>query len=184
MSIKIVNPSEFSEDMMPILTVSDDMRSLFGLIIRSHTNDVYTHAMEMIRPGYFASQGLFGYKEISAKIFMTKYFRLKFFKFKDLHKDYKKAYVTQIKRELKKPWYKKGYDFAGILGQAFPSHWTRNLNIPFLYYCSERSAMYMNNVLSMYIERFKYPRFPNPSELNLRYENDPHLDYVGHWFSE
>ena len=69
---KIIDPTcDINPDKLPLICLSDDMRHFLPYAIKSHTQGDYGHVMAMHKDGFFASQGLLGYKEI----LLTKYLR-------------------------------------------------------------------------------------------------------------
>jgi len=169
--VKIINPLEIKESDLPLIVLADNLRSIFAWGIRQHTNGNYSHIMEIYRPGYFASQG-WTYKEVSVERYMKGNYRLKFWKCRDLTDKEKKKWLALTKKELKAPWWKRRYDFLGILGQAT---FIRIINNPFIKYCSERIAIKMR-LIDLPIKKH-----PTPSECNFVMRNSERMEVFGHY---
>jgi len=176
-----IDPLKFQYSDLPIFVSSDDLRALLGWGIRVHTNGNYSHSMVVHNVGYFASQGLSGYREIPIVYFMKPRYRLKFWQITDLSKEEGNAIICAIEDDLNAPWWRKMYDFVGIFGQAIR---LRGLNNPMSYYCSERTAKYLRM-----IPRFKKHIHPksSPSELDTSYKKLEELglmSLLGYWIGD
>lgn len=134
--------------------------------------------MIMIEPGYFVSQGL-SYKKVPVEAYMKSNIRLKFWRFKTHNKEYNREIIEAVLKDLGLPWWKKRYDWLGIVGQFIPGRWTRKLNFMSRKYCSERVADYV---------RIIYPEFknihPTPSEINEFFKTKKEMVIKGYYFND
>lgn len=170
--MKIINPLIIPKEAFPILVLSDDVRGLFSLTIKIHAHGNYNHTMWLIEPNVLASQGLWLYKRVALKNYMTGKHRLKFWQ-PDLTGVQKQELIKTVNNSLNQPWWKRTYDYVGIVGQAIG---IKSLQIPFQNYCSERDANYI---------RKYYPDFPlrpSPPQVNRACEAIEGIKYYGHWF--
>ena len=170
--MKIINPKKIPEDMLPIIILSDDLRGVFSWAIKSHTNGYYSHAMIMINKGKVVTQGG-TYKEVPIENYMTERYRLKFWK-PDLTLRDILTIQKEVNKDLKQNWWRKSYDYLGILGQLFKVRW---LNNPYKSFCSERVAKYLRLVFDC------IPKHPAPADLNKLFAKMGRMSVYGHWIS-
>lgn len=128
-----MNPKEISPDVLPCFVFSDETSGLIEFLIKFRTKGDYNHVMLQCRPGFFASQGN-TYSEAPLSRYMNKGKRLKYVEVLGLTPVQKKLVVASVNKKLALPWYRKLYDWLGIVGQATGLPW---LNTPGLNYCSE-----------------------------------------------
>ena len=89
-------------------------------------------------------------------------------------------WLEEIHKELKAPWWKRMYDYVGLIGHLIPGRWTRKLNIPWLKYCSERVAPRIRKFVKIFI-----PSHSNPSEINAAFKKHPEkIELLGYWFND
>lgn len=158
----------------PIIVLSDNLRSLFSLLIRRHEHGNYSHAMILYEKNKLASQEfLFRTRDLDK--YKKPYIRLKFFELKEVSDEDREYAINKIKEDLKKPFYKRTYDFLGILGHVinFPS-----LNNPFRTYCTERVVKYLR------LLKYRPPSHPTPSELNEYLMKNRCVKLLGYWFED
>lgn len=127
----------------PMICFSDHTSGLIEYAIKIRTRGIYNHVMWTIRPGYFVSQGN-TYSEAKMERYMKKGNRLYFFKVVGLTEEQRALIKRSIERKLALPWYKKMYDWVGILGQAIG---IKKLNIEGLNYCSEDVVFHLRAAL-------------------------------------
>ena len=175
--MNIVNPRFIPESALPLFVLSDDRRSFIGWGIKNHSRGSYNHSMVMHRPGYFASQDFGGYREVKVEKYMKPSIILKFWQYKDMPIEVKKYIIDKVYKDLKAPWYRKMYDFLGILGQLIPGRWTRKINIPWANYCSERVGGYLRSI------PMKIPLHPSPTDLNRLFKKTSKMLVYGRWLS-
>lgn len=171
-SYNIINPSEIRKEDLPYVVLSDSLRSLFGLLIKQHTEGSYSHAMLMVEPGVFASQGFLLKNEPVEKYMKC---RLKFWK-PQLTDDEKEILRKAVSIKLSLPWHKRIYDIPGIIGQGIN---LPDFNIPGLNYCSE----FVDEMLTC--TGFDYGQHNTPTSLNTKFKDNPEIWKVaGYWFSD
>lgn len=127
------HPRYFVYEDFPLIVFSDHTSGVIEFLIKFRTKGTYNHVMIMRRPGFFASQGN-TYSEVPIHRYMDKGNRLKFVEIAGLTPVQKELIKASIERKLKLPWYKKMYDWVGIVGQAIG---IKEINICGLNYCSE-----------------------------------------------
>lgn len=166
----IIDPRKIKQADLPLWVLSDDMRGFFSWGIKAHSQGNYSHIMSMVRPRYFATQS-WTYRKVPIERYMKNYYRLKFWK-PDLNPELKKILMQTVMRELNQPWWKRRYDFLGILGQALKIPW---LNNPWRDYCSEKEAEHLR-LVGMDIFRH-----PSPSQINSYFKTIPQMSVLGYW---
>ncbi len=116
--------------LYPFVVLSDNRKSLFGLMIKLHTRGSYSHAMIMRRPGTLVSQA--GHlAEIPLENYEKNHIRLKLYHKPDITElekiEFNRILDSLLEKNLR-------YDWLGIVGQALG---IRSLNFSSRYYCSE-----------------------------------------------
>lgn len=79
--------------------------------------------------------------------------------------------LEKIDRGLKLPWWRRLYDYPGVLGQVLG---LRNLQIPFLNYCSERGEQ----IARILIEDIGYRN--SPESLRKKFQESPRMAVLGY----
>lgn len=162
---------EIPEIDMPLVVLSDDLWSWVARKIRAHTMGNYNHAMVLYRPGICASQGLF-YKDVLIEKYL-RHHRVKFWHNPNWTLADRAEILSALDERLSAPWYRRLYDFRGILGQFVGQprwmRWARAvLQSPFRYYCSEDVARVLKHVDGT------WPlRWPSPADLNREFKKNP-----------
>jgi len=144
------------DNMLPMMVLSDNLRSLFSWGIKVHEQGSYNHFMWLIRPGIMASQNFPLFKLCPVKSFFSGY-RMKFWYNKNWTAFDREKIRTAIATDLAKPWYKKIYDCVAIVGQAIHCDW---LQTPGIDICSDK-ANYVREV-DLYYDL----SHPDPEEVN------------------
>ena len=175
-NLKLVDPRSFTQEDFdvsgPIFVESADMRGFFGFGIRLRTKSNFNHSMMMRQPGLICSQNLF-YKEVPIEQYMKPGMILKFWVCQDITAVEKRYIQHKIKRDLAKPWYKRFYDFPGVVGQLFGMRW---FNISWLNYCSERVARKVRVILP------SLRRYPTPEDIEIEFKRSRRMKILGYWF--
>ena len=171
--MKIINPLKITEKALPILVLSDEIRGLISFGIKVHSKGNYNHTMWLIEPGVLASQGTL-YKRVPLKKYLSGRHRLKFWQ-PDLTGNEKVELIETINKALNQPWWKRTYDYIGIIGQLFR---LRSIQIPFQNYCSERDSNYIRKYIP------EIPLRPSPSQFNKACEKIERMKYYGHWMKD
>ena len=134
-NIKLIHPQDIDIKDLPMLVFSDKTsRDFISTIIKlRHKNSTVNHVMWLYSPDKFASQNN-TYALVDTAQYMREGNRLLFFELIGFTPIQKRIILKSIERKLALPWYKKAYDYVGILGQALGIKW---INISGLNYCSE-----------------------------------------------
>lgn len=175
---KWVDPMKFTYADGPIIVLCEDRRGAMGFVIKEHTANNYNHAMDFIHEGKFASQNTL-FREIPCTDYMHDYNFLKFWRIKNLSIADRGAIYNKINADLALPWPKRLYDYGGLLGQALWMPW---IQIPGLYYCSERTAMYARLVsrIAPWV-----PTRPSPGQLDNLFKAHPDdMELIGYWWAD
>jgi hypothetical protein len=186
MSESNLNPRDIPEQDLPLIVLSDHTNGLIQSIIKIKTKGFYNHAMWMHKPGMFASQGN-TYSEIPVESYMRRGNRLKFIRIRGLNVLNKDQIRRSIKAKINRPWYKKTYDWLGILGQAIG---LKKISTPGLDYCSEDVPRHLrciapidSNPLKSFIKDL--PRHGSPEDLNEHFKKHKDVTQVyGRWDSD
>lgn len=172
----IIDPLKITEKHLPLIVLSDDMRSFFSWGIKAHTRGLYSHAMMMLKPGKFVTQG-WTYKEVNVEKYMKPRYRLKFWSYPFTEEE-KSQIRFAVEEDLSRSWWHKSYDWIGIIGQLFR---IRKLNNPFKSFCSERVAKYLRLILLL---KNVVPLHPSPSQLNEICKAVSKFKVFGHWITD
>ena len=172
----IVDPRKIKESDLPLVILVDDRRGLLGFLIKWHSKGNYNHICEMHVPGFVASQDPVGFRKKPIESYMRPFYHLIFWKHGSMTEDQKQKWTQVIKDELNLPWWKRRYDYLGILGQMLHIRWIQN---PFIKYCSERVAENMRKVFQLLI-----PKHRTPSEMNMTFHGIKEMKVFGYWFKE
>ena len=148
---------DLDEDGYPYLIFTNNLTSWISNIIKKHTAGEYSHVLWKMDKICGISQGWILKKINFSKTYLRGNHRVKIWRVKTASLNQKYAMFYDIKMQLYKPWYKKLYDWPGIIGQLFRMRW---INYPWRNYCSES----INEVLSLYTS-FDM-KHPSPSDIN------------------
>lgn len=178
MSDQKLNPKTVNPDDLPLLVFSDNTSGLIEFFIKFRTKGDYNHVMWANRSGYFASQGN-TYSEAPVDRYIKPGNRLKYVEIVGLTPTQKQLIKASINKKLAQPWYKKRYDWLGILGQAIGVKW---LNTPWLEYCSEDAPQHLKFV-AQYLQNedpkkdiiLGIPKHTSPQDLNTYIKKYPEV---------
>lgn len=177
--MKMINFKDIPEDDFPLVILIDDKRSFLGFAIKARSGGNYSHIMDMYRPGICATQSPLGFKDIKISRYLQPQFQVKAWCYEGATDEQKQAWKDIIKLGLKEPWYKRAYDFLGIIGYLIPGKLSRKINIPWLKYCSERVAEHLRAVFNINI-----PKHSSPVEINKILKKHPKFKVYGYWFEK
>ncbi len=170
-----IDPLKFTQKDFPIWVFSDNLRSFLGWGIRAHSKGNWSHCMIMTEPGMVATQG-FTYKSIPIQSYMLPEYRMKFWQYPYLTNTEKADINRQVEKDLAAPWWRRNYDFLGVIGQGLHIRWLQSsLNS----YCSERMADYQKNINLI---KNRIPSHPSPAELNKIMIGIPEFKLRGYYF--
>ena len=174
----IIDPLKIDDVNLPLIVLSDELRGFFAWGIKAHSEGNYSHSMIMINEQKVVSQGG-TYSEILINKYMNNKYRLKFWKIKNLSNTERLNVINTVKKDLEASWWKKSYDWLGIVGQFFK---LRGLNNPYQFYCSERIARYLRLVTSL---KDIIILHPSPSNLNKIFKEYPDkFELYGYWWND
>lgn len=187
MGDKFIDPANILPANLPLLVLSDHSSGFVEWAIKWRTKGGYNHIMWMHRPGYFASQGNV-YSEAPLARYMKHGNTLKFIKVTGLSAVQRHMILASIQKKLKLPWWKRRYDFLGIIGQATGFKW---INTPWSDYCSEDGPEHVRDnkllINTMANEELKLallniPKHGSPEDLNRYFEAHPEaFETYGRW---
>lgn len=156
-------------DALPLLVMADNLFSLLGVGIRTHTQDYYSHAMWMHRCGMFASQDLF-YHEVPVWKYLKSY-RLKFWHNPVWTGAQRSLVKEEILAKLRLPWYRRLYDVKGVVGQWLNKP---SLNWDWWDYCSEDAG----EKLALVESGFDL-KHPSPADINRWCKGQAQMEVYG-----
>lgn len=169
--LKIIDPYDIKLRDYPVFIQAGDMRSFLGWGIKMRTKSNFNHSMVSRKIGYVCSQS-WTYKEIPIERYMKPYIILKFWTCKDMTDEEYKQIYDKIVRDLSLPWWKRMYDFPGIIGQAIGLRW---INIPGLKYCSERVSSKVRILIPT------LGKHPTPEDIDTAFKKSPRFECIGYW---
>ena len=155
--MQIINPYELKQEDLPLIVLTDDLRSFFNWATTAHTKGNYGHIMTMTEPGLYDSMLFSGYKRVPIKVYDKPSLIIKFWSVK-CTPEQAAALLAAVKEYAARKWWQRRYDPLGIIGQLFN---VRVLQSPLGEYCSE--------LVGKHIRKHIDPAFPlrqSPSGLN------------------
>lgn len=172
-----MDPHKIPPADLPLIVFSDCTSGLIEFIIKFRTKGAYNHVMWMHKPGLLASQGN-TYSEAPFARYMKKNSRLKFVEVIGLTEQDRSAIQKSIALKLARPWWKKRYDWLGIIGQAIGITW---INTPWLDYCSEDAPQHLKTWAEKWLDpsdprsiaMLAIPRHASPQQLSDYFQNKP-----------
>lgn len=172
-----IDPRKIPCKDLPLIILVDDRNSFIGWGIKSHSKGCYNHVMTMYKPGIVASMDFAGYRERPIEDYLTRNVSLKFWRYDNATEAQHIRFILEIMKRLKEPWYKRRYDFLGIIGQLLNIRWIQN---PFKRYCSEDEAIHIKKAYGLK----SVPTRPSPAELNQYFKDHIGWSVYGRWWSE
>lgn len=173
---KFIDPFEIKSNDLPVIVLSDDRRSFLSWGIKNHSHGNYNHIMELFEFGELATQNFNGFRKVNIGKYIQPQYHLKFYKCTKADLKKQIEWIRLINAELNEVWWKKKYDFLGIVGQVLHIRWIQN---PFARYCSERVAEHLRKLFG-----FNISKRPTPSELNTYFRNNPDFELLGYWWED
>lgn len=172
---------DLDEDI-PILVFSDHTTSMFSWLIKWRTKGTYNHVMYYIGGGMFATQNNV-YKKVKIEKYQHKKSRLLFFRLK-VSQQAKRAILKSIEDKLSLPWWKRRYDWWGIIGQAVG---IKKFNARRLEYCSEDVIEHLSACIDLVNDDQEaiittLPRHEHPDKIkSIAMDNPLLFDMLGTW---
>lgn len=148
---------EATEDRVPRLAVSDNLSSWFSLAIKRHTDGEYNHAFWAWAPGRVISQNWM-LSDGPLDDYLEGKHRVKLMWNSVWTEEQIVRIRARLNGQLHRPWWKRMYDWPGILGQAMR---LRGLNLPHRQYCSEAAGEVLRAVETAF-----GMKHPTPADLN------------------
>ena len=159
------NPKVVDQKDLPLIVLVDEKRGFLSWIIKNHSEGNYNHIMIQVSQDFFASQDFAGFRKVKVETYLKDNIRLKFWQAIKMTDMQKETIFSAIERDLKAPWWKRRYDFLGIVGQFIYIKWLNNGRTK---YCSERVRDYFKDVISI-------PNHPTPSDINRICKENPSI---------
>jgi hypothetical protein len=136
------NPRNIPTSCMPLIVFSDHTSGLIEWAIKMRTKGLYNHVMLAMKQGHFVSQGN-TYSEIDMKRYLGRRNRLLFIEIIGLTQDQREAMNKSVTERLRLPWWRKAYDWVGIVGQAIG---IKKLQLKGLNYCSQDVYLHLSKI--------------------------------------
>lgn len=163
--------------VLPLGVLANQANDIISDAIDWSTNSAVDHAMVMVEPGQFACQCFSGYKNVPISSYMKIGSRLKFVSLVNINSTASLAISNAVSSRMALPWWRKQYDWLGILGQALHMPW---IHTPGLEYCSvdllrcwKAGAVHLPNHDYMVI--MSIPSESSPSVLNQYVQKYPEV---------
>lgn len=165
--------------MFNIMLVNNS-RDFVSWGIKDDTASNYSHAGTQRTPLGFDSQEMFQlFKNVPIKNYMIPSNMLKFWSINNLTQEEWQMLNSAVQADLDAPWYKKIYNYIGIIGQFTKFTW---ISMPGTYFCSQRVAKYLRM-----LSRFSavLPENVSPGFEDAFFNAHPELvTCIGYWFSD
>lgn len=142
-------------EKLPMIVLSDNLRSFFSFAIKAHEKGCYNHLMWLVHPQVIASQNKL-FQAQSPREYLDA-FRLKFWWNPHWTMKERKKIIDAIDADLVKPWYKRMYDPLAIVGQATGID---SIQLPWLDICSDKGS-YLS-LVDLYYDLVH----PDPEQVN------------------
>jgi len=169
-----IDPYKITQEQCPIFVQSADIKSFFGWGIRKRTKSNWNHSMLCRKPGYVVTQGN-TYHEVDIGEYMKPGQMMKFWICDHITSKERNAIIVKINAELIKPWWKRMYDWPGVLGQLFGLRW---FNMPGLNYCSERVSAKIEVILP------EVTKHPTPEDIDTLFKNSDRMRVLGYYWGD
>ena len=163
----MIDPLKIPKEDFPLIVFSDKTYGIVEFLIKLRTRGRYNHVMWAIAPNTFATQSG-SFKLLPFKSYMQRGNRLKFVKVKCLDDGDKELIVSSTKVKSEKKWWKRSYDYLGIIGQALG---IKKVNVNGLHYCSEDVVYHLARFSCFYDDNAQevinsMPKHESPEGLN------------------
>ena len=155
--------------VMPLIVLSDNLRSFLSWGIKAHTKGCYSHVMMLIDTETLVSQDFPFFREVPVDKYLQGGHRLKFVGNSAWTNQQRLVMRLTAKRDARLPWWKRRYDLLGILGQFCG---VESINVPWLNYCSEKVAG-----LIKIADPLLQMKHPSPDDMNWYMENNQNRGY-------
>ena len=159
---------------LPLMALSDNLRSVVSARIKTHTHGSYNHFMWMVEPKKFITQNWM-LKEVPVEDYFDGY-RIKLWHNPSWTPLQKIKITTMLAARLRAPWYKKIYDPLQIVGIRLGVRW---LQIPGIRICSDHS-----DILKEIEPDWNWKIGPSPEEVNHYLETRPEYKVFGRYMED
>lgn len=172
-----VDPLKFVPRQIYIM-LCNDAQGMLGWFIKWFTKGNYCHAAIIRRPGFVCTQNDF-YREVPIQTYLINSEGLKFWVINNLTDAEFNLINAAIYTDLEKPWYRRMYNYLGLVGQALH---VPGISMPGQDICSQRDAEYLRLLPRL---AAVVPEHPSPADLDLIFRNNPLLfTNIGYWWQD
>lgn len=144
------------QECLPLLFLTDNLYSLLATQIHSHDEGQYSHCGWQIKQNFYASQE-WTYRQTPIEQYADGKHRIKLF-IGNWTKIQREMIISQVRAKLALPWWRRVYDPLSIVGHA-TGH--PEIQIPFLYNCSEITGKILGSVEKGFKEKYSTPNSIN-----------------------
>lgn len=178
--MKYVDPTELPALNMFNVILVDNLQDFISWGIKADTSSNYNHSETQRTPNLVDCQEMGSlFKTVPIKQYMIKENILKIWQINNLTADEWNLLNTAVQNDLKGPWYKRFYNYLGIVGQFTGLTW---ISFPGTCFCSQRVAKYLRML----------PRFASvlPENVSPGFEDSFFMSHpelmtcAGFWWSD
>lgn len=166
----IKDPAQLPVSEEPFIVLCNQKNDLIGWLIDVRTDikgiAPTDHAMLSKDPGRFVCQDFSGYHDIPMTNYMKPGSQMDFVTLVNNNPAFTAAFRASVDARLKAPFWEKGYDYIGIVGQAIGCPW---LHTPGLRFCSVDVIRHLVNAVA------KLPKDDQHIINNIPAESNPEL---------
>lgn len=162
-----IDPTTFKDGELTFI-LCNDAQGMLGWFIKWYTKGNYCHAMLTRKPNWVCTQNDI-YIETPLKNYMIESEGLKFWRINNLTLSEFKMINEAITEDLAKPWWKRTYNYLGLLGQALHMP---GISMPGQNICSQRDANYLRLLPRL---ASVIPVRPSPAQLDTIFRSNPNL---------
>jgi hypothetical protein len=172
-----IDPKLFLEGEYTIILCNDSQGSL-DWFIKWFDKGNYCHAMETRTPMLVCTQNDM-YKEIPLNTYLINSEELKFWRINNLTPDEFTLINNKIDSDLSAPWYKRMYNYLGLIGQGLHLPW---VSMPGQDICSQRVAGHLRLLPRL---AAVIPEHPSPADLDALFIANPTLfTNIGYYWQD
>ena len=173
------NPEDFVNGQIYVM-LCNDYQKMLGWFIKWFCKGNYCHAAIIRKPGFVCTQNGM-YQEVPISNYLKNYEGLKFWTINNLTPGEFLAINSAISDDLQKPWYRRLYNYPGLIAQGFP--WLKKwFSMPGQDICSQRVSEYLRLLPRLTIV---VPEHPSPSDLDAIFIQNPNLfTCAGNWWQD
>lgn len=136
-----IDPTQLNAVNMFNIVLVDNAQDFISWGIKDDTGSNYNHATTQRSPNLLDCQEAGSlFKTVPTETYMVPANILKIWQINNLTSDEWNMLNNAVAVDLAAPWYKRVYNYLGILGQFFRIPW---FSFPGTYFCSQRVAKYL-----------------------------------------